>query len=286
MRHQTIFLFALCAAAVYSVGALPSDAFDGKNYASSEHNVPCNNTINGITTDATDVEGNILKGCGNVVSNNTNSTGDPVPVEIYGSDNTVEDNVVASDKGYSSSYGVYVGWESSDSTGSGNIIVGNTADYIAVWESSVNNTIENNVASYIRLQGDTSAVITNNEVDASKIATDSQHGLNSDSSSWPGALWVGYSTNVSVESNTAGYVGASHDVNSVFKKNDASSDYFEYDSSVDVESNQGAPPALCAPPLPPASRAPPALLTPCRPPQPTTISSLQMTWTSPWKTIQ
>ena len=148
------------------------------------------------------------------------------------------------------------------------------------FSNNKNLTLKNNEASNIIASSDTSVVVENNVVDEGRIATDASHG------DWPGALNIYGDSNTTVESNTAGYVGVYGDTNSVFKKNDASSDYFTSDTSVDVESNQGAPPALCAPPLPPASRAPPALLTLCRPPQPTTISSFIMTSTSPWKTIQ
>ena len=85
MRHQSLFAFALCAAA-YSVGAKPYAA-NGTNYVSSDANaVPCYNTINGNRTTATDIDGNIIVGCGNVVSNNTNGTAgvEPLLVTIHG----------------------------------------------------------------------------------------------------------------------------------------------------------------------------------------------------------
>lgn len=89
------------------------------------------------------------------------------------------------------------------------------------FNTNLNVTVKQNVAHNIDVEADTSAVVQNNVVDESKIATDAYHGVNN--RDWAGALWVGNSVNVSVESNSAGYVGASDDQNSIFKKNDASS---------------------------------------------------------------
>ena len=141
MRHQSLFLFALCAAAVCSVGALPSDATDAINYASSEHKVPCTNTVNGEVTSATDVDGNVIKGCGNVLRNNTKLGSASEVVWVYGSDNVVEDNVIENDGGF-----VEVGYTDStaDSASNGNVVVGNIADYIELCTAN-NNTVRDNV---------------------------------------------------------------------------------------------------------------------------------------------
>ena len=172
MRHRSLFLFALCAAAVYSVGALPSDADTTEeiNYASSEQKVPCNNTINGEVTSATDVDGNVIKGCGNVVRNNTKLGSESGVVYVWGSDNVVEDNVIENSGG-----SIYVGY--TDSASNGNVIVDNIADYIELYAAN-NNTVrdnvfgadaadrtpEHNTASFLASDAD-SNVVSDNHVD-------------------------------------------------------------------------------------------------------------------------
>ena len=148
MRRQYLFFYAFFAV-LYSVAALPSNATDGVNY--NADGTPCYNTVNGNHTTATDIDGNLILGCNNVVFNNTNGVV-AEPVYITGSDNVVEDNIV--DKESSDGNGwVTVGYNGFDNSGdviladisNGNTIVGNVADYIDLWSSN-NNTIIGNIA--------------------------------------------------------------------------------------------------------------------------------------------
>ena len=94
-------------------------------------------------------------------------------------------------------------------------------------------TVKNNNASNIEMTTDTSVVIESNEVDGTFFGGGAHP--------WPpGKLSVMYSKNDTVDSNRAGYLGVYSDANSVFEKNVGSSDYFSSDSSVVVESNEGA----------------------------------------------
>ena len=80
------------------------NSYDGVNYVSYTSTdttggvvtsftpgVKCNNTVDGNTTTATDVNGNIVKGCGNVISNNNATV-----VMVAGFKNIVSNNEVRS----------------------------------------------------------------------------------------------------------------------------------------------------------------------------------------------
>ena len=61
---------------------------DGGSVTNFIPGVECDNTVDGNKTSATDVNGNIVRGCGNVISNITNGTA-PVKVRIHGFGNVV-----------------------------------------------------------------------------------------------------------------------------------------------------------------------------------------------------
>jgi hypothetical protein len=158
MRRQSLFLFALCAAAWCGVGALPSDALGGLNYLASGDAEPCTNFVNDESTSATDVNGNIIKGCNNVVSNVTSDGIHQVNVLIYGSDNVVSDDIVH-DADENNSYNVSIGWDDladlSDQVSNGNEVIGDVADfYIGVWNTN-NSVLSGNTA--LRSIGDDSS---------------------------------------------------------------------------------------------------------------------------------
>ena len=141
--RQSLALLALCAV-LRGAGAGPADASNGVNHGAG--GAPCTNTVNGVTTTATDVNGHIIKGCGNVVSNVTTDGIHQVNVNIYGSDNVVKDDIVHN-AGASSSYNISIGWESSTDISSGNEVIGNVADYyIGVWNTN-NSKLDRNIAS-------------------------------------------------------------------------------------------------------------------------------------------
>lgn len=139
--RQSLALLALCAA-LRGAGAGPADASDGVNYG-ADGTTPCTNLVNGVATTATDVNGHVIKGCGNVVSNVTTDGIHQLNVNIYGSDNVVKDDIVHS---ATSRYNISVGWESSTDISSGNEVIGNVADYyMGVWNTN-NSTMDRNTA--------------------------------------------------------------------------------------------------------------------------------------------
>jgi parallel beta-helix repeat protein len=95
---------------------------------------PCDNTVNGNTTSSTDVDGNIIVGCGNTVSNITSDGATAVTVDITGSDNVAEDDVIRNGDGEFTI------------VGNRNEVLNDEADYIDLYKSN-NNLIENNIAT-------------------------------------------------------------------------------------------------------------------------------------------
>ena len=95
---------------------------------------PCDNTVNGNTTSSTDVDGNIIVGCGNTVSNITSDGATAVTVDITGSDNVAEDDVIRNGDGEFTI------------VGNRNEVLNDEADYIDLYKSN-NNLIENNTAT-------------------------------------------------------------------------------------------------------------------------------------------
>ena len=186
-------------------GAVGTASAFAINTDSTETNHPCNNTINGVDSSATDVDGNIIIGCNNLVSNNTDHHGHLVSVDIIGSANVVSDNVVSTEVGtYNISLGYYTtpdGVAVTDSASNGNIVVGNVADYIDIWSAN-NNTVEGNVVSSSKI-GITNSVnntIKNNLVTANAIElTDGADNT--------------------VESNVGDYIGVYHTRMSAMKNN-------------------------------------------------------------------
>ena len=178
MRRQSFFLFALCAAAVYSVGALPSDATstDGKNYLTATDATdkkPCMNSIDGTNTSSTEYDGNHVLGCNNIIFNITTDGETAAKVAIYGSDNVVMDDVVSS-LASDGEHGIVVGVTSE--TANGNEVIGNVADYIGLW-SVQNSTAKGNVArnggyqeqGSIQMTSDTDVKFSDNEADYMQI---------------------------------------------------------------------------------------------------------------------
>ena len=227
---------------------------------------PCTNTINGVVTDATtDADGNIVVvGCGNVVNNVTKDGTNKAKVSIYGSDNTVEDDVVGKENS-DYSVGILVGTSGHHSNR--NTIVGNVADYIGLRDADDNdisdnvvlsadknpsagslevdysnsNTVHGNRAGQIYLDFDSSDDIEKNVVDPSRI-TDA-----ATNPSWAGVLYSYSDANSAVDYNVAGFLGFSYDSDVTNKYNDATSDYTRSDTSVDVEGNNGASAASLTP---------------------------------------
>jgi hypothetical protein len=163
--RQPLALLALCAV-LRGVGAGPADATGSVNYG-SDGTTPCFNTVNGVSTSATDVDGNIIKGCNNVVSNVTSDGIHQVNVLIYGSDNVVSDDIVH-DADENSAYNVSIGWESSDVVSNGNEVTGNVADYyIGVWNTnksvlSGNTAVSSSDRGYLNLDHDLNLTVTGN----------------------------------------------------------------------------------------------------------------------------
>ena len=88
------------------------------NTDSTETHRPCMNSVNGTDVSSTDVDGNVIFGCGNVISGNT--LGADSHVKITGSHNTVQGNTLQLDE------------EDLTVAGNDNYVINNTADYMAI----------------------------------------------------------------------------------------------------------------------------------------------------------
>lgn len=185
--------------------------------STAEHH-PCDNSINGVATSATDVDGNIILGCNNVVANNTDGHGHLALVDIVGSDNVVSDNVVSTEAG---TYNITLGYTTSDgevqtdSRSSGNEAVGNVADYIDLW-SVQNSTAKGNVARNggdserggIKMASDTDVKFSDNAADYMQVNNAfnevvQRNKITSMDSSTYGYLHIDSGTSDDIEDNTA-----------------------------------------------------------------------------------
>ena len=232
MRSPSLLVFALFAAAC-GVGALPQDAADHKNHLTSG-GAPCTNKVNGNTTSSTDVDGNIVLGCGNVISNVTNGTA-PAKVKIFGSDNVVENDIVADT---TSGFAVFIGSSSDTSPApapgpngpivvteyndisSGNVVSGNVAAGIGLHQANGNVITSNNAKNALVFGGATDNDVTGNQ------------GYN---------ILVQEALGKVVSANTAtgteGSVVVAVADNNTISHNEASDIDAEYDGHADVEFN-------------------------------------------------
>ena len=240
------------------------------NTDSTDTHHPCNNSVNGVETSATDVNGNIIKGCGNLVSNVTNGTA-PVKVRIYGSGNVVQNDIVTSD--HSSELGIVLGREDDTSSSSGvvthynvanrNTIVGNTADYIGLYVAE-DNVVTQNVAKDggIQLSYAANDTVTHNAADYIYVSSGSDNVVESNVADYQG-IFVYYGDNNTVSRNTADYIYVSSGSDNVVESNEVDYGgielyyaghknvvkhnhagqkiYLETDTSAVIESNDGAP---------------------------------------------
>ena len=207
MHHQSLFLFALCAAAVYSVGALPSNNDVGFNYESDAHVVRCTNSVNGNVTAATDVDGNVILGCNNTISGNTVDGTAKATVEVYGSDNVIINNT-ASGLTNGGSHGILVGSSSSSDTANGNVVVSNVADYIALYRAD-GNLVESNEAHGNGV--DIYSGVYNSTVRGNVARGDGYNGN--------GGIWVFDDTSVVLSDNDADYMEIVYSAREVVKHN-------------------------------------------------------------------
>ena len=159
---------------------------------------PCDNTVNGNTTSSTDVDGNIIVGCGNTVSNITSDGATAVTVDITGSDNVAEDDVIRNGDGEFTI------------VGNRNEVLNDEADYIDLYKSN-NNLIENNTATDDGIEFDyaNGNTLLNNVADYMDLSD---------------------ANNNKIENNVVGdYISLSHSNNNTIKDNIISSDIdFDY----------------------------------------------------------
>ena len=216
MRSASLLVFALCAS-VYSVGALPSDATGGKNYLADGDAHPCTNSFNGVDKSSTDLgDGNVIVGCGNTVANITDADHMAVKVNIYGSDNVVENDIVTSDSG--SHDGINVG---SNGASNGNTIVDNSADYIHIKEGDRNFVRHNAFAEHIVMDGASDNLVESNEMADRLYISRADGNIFSHN-----VVDVDYSNsiladsyNVTIESNDADYIYVYSATDTLFERN-------------------------------------------------------------------
>jgi len=243
MRHAG-FLFALCCAALCSdvlAGGVVTTYYNdsgvvyvenGKNYINytttedgngvTFSGVECNNTINGVSTSATDVGGGAIqvRGCGNKVANVTTVRGAPANVSIYGSNNDVENDVLGAAVwvGEGAEPAVLIGTGAGSGT-NGNTVVNNVVGEQIFMQDASNNLVSGNTAE-ARLMVLSSS---NNTVVGNEAAT---YGIKVRGNSW----------NNKVINNAADYIEIGQDFHADVESNQA-----DYQLSVDYVNNEFNP---------------------------------------------
>ena len=112
MRGPTVLSAVLCLLVLSAPSSYATDNTD-------ENGDPCFNTVNGVRTSATDVDGIIVIGCNNVINNNTLPTDTSATVHVEGSNNVLTGNVQHNQNGDGYDMAVY---------GDGNTVKNNEAD--------------------------------------------------------------------------------------------------------------------------------------------------------------
>ena len=238
---RATFLIKLLVLCVLLPGALGN--------TNSLNGSPCDNTVNGNVTSSTDVGGNIVVGCGNIVSNITSDGATVVTIEITGSDNVAEDDVIRDGDGEFTIVGNrnevlndeadYIDLDVANDNQITNTIVRDYGIYFL--DAEANTMLDNDIGDYVHVKHSHANLIAHNII--------STEGLN-----------VDYSDNDTITGNIADYINLYKSNNNLIEDNvmdyygiefdnsnnntvlDNVADYLQFssDTSIAVESNHVA----------------------------------------------